>query len=146
MHGSRGGGGQGVWTTPTHPPPPPPPLKNHKNIGFLNNTGPDHLKITKLQMYQASVKYRVIISTPAKHHSHGISLVGRCWPAYSVIWILSSKKKKHCKVGPPLAKLSGKTFWIRAWYSYCYKARFFLLVDLRELFFRFRVEGTKKNK
>ena len=23
---------------------PPPPLKNHKNIGFLSNTGPDPLK------------------------------------------------------------------------------------------------------
>ena len=29
-------GGQGVRT--------PPPLKNHKNIGFLSNTGPDPLK------------------------------------------------------------------------------------------------------
>ena len=28
---------------------PPPPLKNHKNIGFLSNTGLDPLKITKLQ-------------------------------------------------------------------------------------------------
>ena len=27
---------------------PPPPLKNNKNIGFLSNTGPDPLKITKL--------------------------------------------------------------------------------------------------
>ena len=26
-----------------------PPLKNHKNIGFLGNTGPDPMKITKLQ-------------------------------------------------------------------------------------------------
>ena len=24
-------------------PDPPPPLKNHKNIGFLRNTGPDPL-------------------------------------------------------------------------------------------------------
>ena len=31
-------GGTGGWD----------PLKNHKNIGFLNNTGPDPLKITKL--------------------------------------------------------------------------------------------------
>ena len=38
MHGSRGGDrGSG----------PPPPLKNHKNIGFLSNTGPDPLKIHK---------------------------------------------------------------------------------------------------
>ena len=34
-------GGQGVWTPPLHP-------KNHKNIGFLSNSGPDPLKITKL--------------------------------------------------------------------------------------------------
>ena len=31
----EGGGGQGVWT---------PPLKNHKNLGFLSNTGPDPQK------------------------------------------------------------------------------------------------------
>ena len=38
MGGSRGGDrGSG-----------PPPLVNHKNIGFLSNTGPDPLKITKL--------------------------------------------------------------------------------------------------
>ena len=30
-------GGQGVRT-------PPPPLKNHKNIGFLSNIGPNALK------------------------------------------------------------------------------------------------------
>ena len=33
----EGGGEQGVGT----------PLKNHKNIGFLSNTGPDTLKIHK---------------------------------------------------------------------------------------------------
>ena len=31
-------GGHGVWT--------PTPLKNHKNIGFLSNTGPDLLNHT----------------------------------------------------------------------------------------------------
>ena len=40
MCGYRGGGGgQGVRT---------PPLENYKNIGFLSNTGPVPLKITKL--------------------------------------------------------------------------------------------------
>ena len=37
----EGGGGKGL---------DPPPLKNHKNIGFLSNTGPDplyRLKATK---------------------------------------------------------------------------------------------------
>ena len=38
--GSRGGQG---FLTPTPIPP-----ENHKNIGFLSNTGPDPLKITKL--------------------------------------------------------------------------------------------------
>ena len=33
MRGSRGGGTGG-----------PDPLKNHKNIGFLSNTGPDTLE------------------------------------------------------------------------------------------------------
>ena len=28
---------------------PPHPVKNHKNIGFISNTGPDPLKITKLR-------------------------------------------------------------------------------------------------
>ena len=37
MRLQRGGGGQGVQT----------PLDNYKNIGFLSNTGPDPLKITK---------------------------------------------------------------------------------------------------
>ena len=32
-------GGKEVQT-----PPPPPPLKNHKNIGFLSDTGLDPLK------------------------------------------------------------------------------------------------------
>ena len=36
--GGGGGGGRGSGL----------PLKNHKNIGFLSNTGPDSLKITKL--------------------------------------------------------------------------------------------------
>ena len=35
MCGSRGGGG-GRWTGP--------PMKNHRNIGFHSNSGPDPLK------------------------------------------------------------------------------------------------------
>ena len=37
MRGSRGGGGRGSG----------PPLKNHKNIRFLSNTGPDPMKNRK---------------------------------------------------------------------------------------------------
>ena len=83
-------GGQGVRT-------PPPPLKNHKNIVFFSNVG---------QSYQASIQFRVIIGTLANRHLNGVSLVGRLWPAFIVVFG-SSHLKKRCKVGPPLAILSG---------------------------------------
>ena len=67
MHVSRGGGGGSE----------PPTLNNHNNIGFVSNTGPDPLKITKLTGKQA------FIGTPAKRHLNGVSLAGRCWSAYS---------------------------------------------------------------
>ena len=67
----------------------PHPLKNHKNIVFLRNTGPDPLKMTKLPSQHSM---SVIIGMLAKHHLNGVLLAGRWWPAYSVIWILSSKK------------------------------------------------------
>ena len=94
-----GGGGQGFRT----------PLKIHKNIGFLINTGPDPLQIT---CYQACIQCRAIIGTPAKCHLNGISLVGRWWPAYRGIWILSPliylKKQQHktTLVAPLLPKFS----------------------------------------
>ena len=43
------GGRQGV-------PTPPPPLKNHKKLGFLSNTGPDPLKITKVTKVSKGAK------------------------------------------------------------------------------------------
>ena len=51
MRGSRGGR-QGVRT----------PLKNHKNKGFLSNTGPDPLKMTKLPNQHSM----------SDHHRHAI--------------------------------------------------------------------------
>ena len=62
--------------------PDPPPPKKSQNIGFLNNTGLDPLKITKLPTQHS------ITSTPAKRHLNGASLAGWWWPAYSGIWIL----------------------------------------------------------
>ena len=44
---SRGGGGGGGDRGSE------PPLKNHKNKGFLSNTGPDPLKITKQPSQQS---------------------------------------------------------------------------------------------
>ena len=94
MGGSRGG--QGVRT-------PPPPLKNHKNIGFLSNMGLDP---QKWQSYQASIQCRVTIGTLAKCHLNGVSLAGRWWPAYVVVFG-SSHQKKKLQSWTPLAKLSG---------------------------------------
>ena len=43
------------------PDPPPPPLMNHKNIGFLSNSGPDPQKNHKAN--QASIQ----CYTPSHH-------------------------------------------------------------------------------
>ena len=41
------------------------PLKKHKNIGFLSNTGPDPLKITKLPSYHSVLgHHRYASETP----------------------------------------------------------------------------------
>ena len=66
-------GGQGVRT--------PSPLKNHKNIGFLCNTGPDPLKNHKATK-------PAIIGPQAKCHFNDVLLAGRWWPIYSGICIL----------------------------------------------------------
>ena len=41
------------------------PFKNHKNIGFSGNTGPDPLKN---RSYQASIQGWAIIGMPGKRH------------------------------------------------------------------------------
>ena len=65
MGGSRGGGGAGG---------PDPTLKNHKNIGFLSNTGPDPLKNHKATKPAFNVEYhRLANETPL----NGVSLAGR---------------------------------------------------------------------
>ena len=70
--------------------PPPPFLKNHKNIEFLGNTGPDPLEFSKLPSQHSTLgHHRHASETPFK----GVSLAGR-WPAFSDIWILSPLKKK----------------------------------------------------
>ena len=77
-----------------------PPLENYKNIGFLSNTCPD---LEKSQSYHIRIQSWAITGTPAKRHLNGVSLAGRCWPAFSGIWLPPTKRK----VGPPLKKLSG---------------------------------------
>ena len=61
-------GGQGVRT------PPPPPKKNHINIEFLGNTGPDPQEFTKLPSQHSTLgHHRHASETPFK----GVSLAGR---------------------------------------------------------------------
>ena len=82
----------------------PPPLKIYKNIGFISNIGPE-------QNYQAAFN----VGPPSAHQRNGVSLVGRWWPAYSGIWILSplinlKRKKKLVKV---VTWVFGRTFkWL----------------------------------
>ena len=102
MRGSRGGGvGRG----------PEPPLKNHKNIGFLSNTGPDPLKNHKAIMQAFNV------GTSSAHQRNTISMAYRSRADDCPLLVIfesslpsSKKKKKHCQSWTP----SGKTFWIRA--------------------------------
>ena len=59
-------GGQGVRT--------PPPPKNHKNIEFLSNTGPDPQEFSKLPSQHSTLgHHRHASETPFK----GVSLAGR---------------------------------------------------------------------
>ena len=82
------------------------PPENHRNIGFLSNTGPDLLK------YHKATKPALcwaIVGTPAKRHVNG-----DCWRADNDPRIVvlgptlpSSTKRKLVKFSPPLTKLSG---------------------------------------
>ena len=65
-----GGGGAGGLD--------PPPLKNHKNIGFLGNTGTEPWTITKLQgQHSMSGHYRPASETPFKWRSAGGPMMTR---------------------------------------------------------------------
>ena len=71
MCGYRGGGGGG-WGSG------PPPLKNHKNIGFISNTGVDTLKITKLSSKHSMFgHHRHASEMPFKWHCAGGSMMAR---------------------------------------------------------------------
>ena len=64
------GGGTGVQTTP----------KNPKYIGFLSNTGPDPLKITKLPSQHSTLgNYRHASETPFKWRFAGEPMMTRLY-------------------------------------------------------------------
>ena len=64
MRGSRRGRGERG----------PDPSEKSQKIGFLSNTGPDPMKITKLP---SQIQCWAIIDTPTKRHLNGVSLAGR---------------------------------------------------------------------
>ena len=78
-------------------------MKNHKNIGFPRNTGPDPLKN---HSYQASIQYWAIIGRPAKRH-----LIEFRWWADDgpliVVYVLGSSLPINYKkkIGPALTNL-----------------------------------------
>ena len=58
--------------------PDPPPLKNHKNIGFLSNFGPDPLQITKLLSQHSMLGHHQHASeTPFKWRFAGGPMMAR---------------------------------------------------------------------
>ena len=104
------------------------PLKNHKNIGFLSNTGPAPWKITKLPSQHSMLGHHwpasempFIIGLPVKCYSssarqqNAIHLMAFCWRADDGLLLLlfgssfpsSKKTQKTSELDPPLAKLSG---------------------------------------
>ena len=94
MFGSRGGTGG-----PDHPPPP---LKNHKNTGFLRNSGLDPLKIAMLpSQHSIFDHHRHTSETPFKWRFAG-------WPMMARLqWYLDPPFPHQLKnIGPPLTKLS----------------------------------------
>ena len=115
QRGGGGGGGRG--------PDPPPPLKNHKNIGFLRNTGPDPLK----NHNPAIIQFWAIIGTPEKRHlkwcfAGGLMIAGSLVVVFgSSLPSTTNKKQKSQGCWTP----SDKTFWIHAWhvlnYSFTYR-------------------------
>ena len=91
-------------------PTTPPPLKNHKNIGFLSNTGPDPLKNHK------DTKLAFNVGQSSAHQRNAIQ-IAFCWRADDGPFIMifgssipSSTKTNKFQIWTP----SDKTFWIRA--------------------------------
>ena len=102
MGGSRGGGGQGVRT----------PIENHKNIGFLNNSGPD-----PQNNYEATEPAFNV--EPSSARQRNAIKMAFCWRAVDgplivefgsspLIKLKKQKTKKNIvNVGPLLTILSG---------------------------------------
>ena len=91
------------------------PMKNHKNIGFLSNIGPDPLKIRKLpSQHSMSGHYQSSSEMPFKWHFAGGPMMVRKY------WHLDPPfPQKSCQSWTP----SDKTSWIHACSPYFCFAR-----------------------
>ena len=78
----------------------PLPLKNHNNIGFLSNSGPDPLKNHKATKQAFNVG-------PSSARQQNAIKMAFCWWANDcpLKVVPSSTKKTVFKVGPSLTKL-----------------------------------------
>ena len=96
MRGSRGGAGG------------PDPTENHKNVGFLRNTGPNPLKITKpaFNIGPSLASQRNAISMAFCCHTNDGQLIV-VFSSYLPSSTKKNKKKHIVKVGHPRTKLSG---------------------------------------
>ena len=92
--------------------PPPPPEKSQNNIGFLRNTGPDPLKITKLQSQHSMLGYHWPVPV-SEMPFNGLFTGGPMMARFKCFLdsLSPHQKKKRCQSWTP----SGKIFWIRAW-------------------------------
>ena len=78
------------------------PLKKHKNIGFLSNTGPDPLKITKLSSQHSILGHQWhACETPFKWRLAGGADDGPIIVIFGPPTIINKKKtKKNVKLDP----------------------------------------------
>ena len=66
------------------------PLKNHKNIEFISNTGPDLLKFSRLPS-----QHSTIIGTPAKRHLNSFRWRADDGPLIVIFGFSPLKRKKN---------------------------------------------------
>ena len=113
--------------------PPPPPLENNKNIGFLSNTGPDPIKITKLPIQHSMLGHRRPASeTPFKWRFTGVD--GPLIVVFGSFLPLSNKKgKKRCQSWTPLTKLSGSAHVDVCWFVKPYSKKCDRLLGIHKM-------------
>ena len=93
-------------------PRPPPPTYSSPNISWVFEI----MRCADPEGDRGSGPPEIL---KANELLNGVSLAGRCWPAFSGIWILSSLENilSVLQSWTP----SDKTFWIRAWKESIYR-------------------------